>query len=542
MKKRTWQKLLCCIVTGVFVIGCFTGCGSKEKEEAKEEVEVATEESSEEPTIPEEETDEEVTLTIAWYEEAQVTAHAENLADTAFGKAWQEATGVKLEVLQMADDQAYSLMFAGGELPDIIWYGFNGYPGGPQGAIEDGIIEPLNNYMEYAPDLQALLDNRELYKQSVTTPDGEIIGFPWIRDDSEPGALNIQGIVIRQDWLDELGLNYPKTADEFYDVLKRFKEEKGAEYPLSSYSTDHFRNAVTEGIITSPFGLVKGDFYKKDGQVHYGYAENEYKDVLVWLNEMYEEGLIDPNFAAMDSAAFDANMTSGVTGVGFISCNTANRLVTAVEETDPEFDLIGIPPLSTPDGDVSMSTQYSHPVTGMYAVITPACENKEAAVKFLNYAYTEEGSMLFNYGIEGESYEMVDGTPTETELITNHPEGWAPLEARAYYQRNWQSAPMVQLYIPAGVPERTQITKANFGVSNVEEYLMPQLFFDEDVSSEISKCMSDIITLRDEMFTKFVMGTESLDNFEEYVETLYELGLDKVLAYYQEGLDAYSGK
>ena len=57
-------------------------------------------------------------------------------------------------------------MFSSGELPDVIFYNVYGYPGGPQAMVADGIIEPLNEYMEYAPNLQAVLDDRENVKNT----------------------------------------------------------------------------------------------------------------------------------------------------------------------------------------------------------------------------------------------------------------------------------------------------------------------------------------------------------------------------------------
>ena len=543
---RKVRKLLGGLLAGALVISCLGGCGNKndnKKESVPESKTGSQAESSseQESTVKEIET-EGVTLKIAWLEHAEVTAHAKDLSQTAFGKAWQEATGISFEVMNMADDQAFNLMFSSGELPDIIYTRFASYPGGPQGAIADGIIEPLNDYMDCAPNLKAVLDGNESYQRDTITNNGDIIGFPWIRDDSQAGALSVMGLAVRQDWLDDLGLKVPTTADEFYQVLKAFKEEKGAEYPLTAYSPWHFRTLLSEGMITSPFGLVKADFYQKDGKVHFGYAEQEYKDALTWLNKMYNEGLIDPNFASIDGATFDANMTSGVSGMGVISANTANRLTTAMADSDPEYDLVGIAPLRTADGKISMSSQYSYPIDGYYAVITPNCKNKEAAAMFLDYGYSEEGSKLFNFGLEGVNYEMKDGVPVETDLVLNNPDGWSAVETRAYYQLGWDSGPMVQLYVPQSVPERTRQARANFDQSDIDKYLMPQLYFDQEVSAEISKYKSEIYTLTREMLGKYIMGTESLNSFDDYVATLYELGLDKVLAYYQEALDAYQSK
>ena len=148
--------------------------------------------------------DEKVHLTMAMVENAAVTANATDLAHTPFGEEWQRATGVELEIMQLADVDALNLLYASGELPDLIYY--SGYTGGEQKAIKDQIIQPLNDYMEYAPDLQAVMDSNELYKKSNITMDGDIIGFPFIRGDDY--LRTSAGLIIRQDWLDELNMEH----------------------------------------------------------------------------------------------------------------------------------------------------------------------------------------------------------------------------------------------------------------------------------------------------------------------------------------------
>ena len=84
--------------------------------------------------------------------------------------------------------------------------------------------------------------------------------------------------------------------------------------------------------------------------------------------------------------------------------------------------------------------------------------------------------------------------------------------------------------------------RANWSKSNVEQYKLPQLTFTDEVNAELSKYFGDIYTLTKEMFIKYIMGTESLDSYDNYVKTLNEMGLDKAIAYYQEALDAYYAK
>lgn len=483
-------------------------------------------------------------LVLAMVDEAAVTANAKNLAETPFGQAWQEATGVELEIMQLADGNALNLLYASGDLPDMIWM-VSSYSGGAEKAIKDKIIEPLNDYMEFAPDFQAVLDGNELYAKSCKTSNNQIIGFPLINGDDY--LLTSAGLIIRQDWLDDLGLALPQTADDLYEVLKAFKEEKGASAPLSTTLWWLKEIAVQHGILTSPFGLVRGGFYQVDGKVHYGYAEEEYKGVLEFLHKLYDEGLLDPNFQSVDDNTVKANIMNGDTGV--VIGNTGAYLGTILEtmaEDEPDFNLSGFGPLVKTAGDIPMSTHYNWPIQETYVVITPSCTNKEAAVKFLNYGYTEAGHMLFNYGTEGVSYTMENGVPTYTELIMHNPDGLTKQLAMAQHIRAWQGGPFIrekgyQLQY-SNLPQQ-QAALASWSTSDASKYQMPPVTVSEENTSEYSKLNGDISTYVSEMFVRYVTGLESLDTFEsEYLATLESMKVDRIIELQQEALDEFNSR
>lgn len=486
--------------------------------------------------------EEKVHLTMAMVENATVTANATDLAHTPFGEEWQKATGVELEIMQLADIDALNLLYASGELPDLIYY--SGYTGGEQKAIKDKIIQPLNDYMEYAPDLQAVMDSDDLYKKSNTTMDGDIIGFPFIRGDDY--LRTSAGLIIRQDWLDDLNMEIPQTPDELYNVLKAFKEQKGATAPFSAANFWLRDVGIGQGAITSPFGLVKGGFYQIDNKVHFGYAEKEYKDLLVFLNKLYAEGLLDPNFQSVDDNTVRANMMNGDSGVTFgpVGGYIGNMLQTM--EGDASFNLSGFGPLVAKRGDRSMSTQYDAALKGIYVVVTPQCKNIEAAVKFLNYGYTQAGHNLFNFGIEGVSYTMENGVPTYTDIIMHNPEGWTKQLALAQYTMAWNDGPFVQdkRYSEqyADLPQQQAALKS-WTTSDASKYDMPPVRVAEENASEYSKLTGDINTFISEMTVKYITGLESLDTFEtEYLGTLQSMGVDRVIELQQGALDDFNAR
>ncbi|MBS5587091.1 MAG: extracellular solute-binding protein, partial [Clostridiales bacterium] len=330
-----------------------------------------------------------ITLSYAAPEHPQVLALSTNWADTPFVQAWKEQTGVNVEVSYYTD---FSLLVASGDYPDILVGQWNtAYSGGIDRAIEDGVIVPINDYIEeYAPDYLAALESDPDYMKNARTAQGYIPGFYMLR--SAP-ARNSYGAIVRQDWLDTLGMEVPTTLDEFYNMLVAFRDEMGATAPLS-VNVGTLRNLCVYGIFTSPFNLVSSGYYHVDGTVHYGAAEEEFKDVLTWLNQLFNEGLLDANVLTLDSATMASNIMNGISGVaaGYASGDMGNWLTT-MKDADPEFALAGMGSLVRNEGERAMFGQLLDCVFQLTA-ITTACEDVEAAVKFLNYGYTEAGYLL----------------------------------------------------------------------------------------------------------------------------------------------------
>ena len=153
--------------------------------------------------------------------------------------------------------------------------------------------------------------------------------------------------------------------------------------------------------------------------------------------------------------------------------------------------------------------------------------------------------MLFNFGIEGVSYTIVDGKPTYTELITNNPNGWTMQQAMAQYMRSWNCGPFVQdkrygeLYFAR--PQQQQALSA-WSNSHDADYRMPPVTIAEADLTEYSKLYGDIRTYVDEMQVKFITGVEPLDNFDTYLATLEQMGVKRVIELQQAALDEFNAR
>ena len=166
----------------------------------------------------------------------------------------------------------------------------------------------------------------------------------------------------------------------------------------------------------------------------------------------------------------------------------------------------------------------------------------ELAARLLDYSYSEEGFMLNNFGIEGESYDMVGEYPTYKEVITKNPDGLAMSQALPLYVRAANEAPFVQdvRYIEQYYALKQQSDAlAIWGNNNDEKHRMPQITLTNEESDEYTKIINDIETYRDEMATKFIMGEESFDNFGTYVETLKSMKIDRAVEIQQAAYDRF---
>ncbi|MDF2927030.1 MAG: extracellular solute-binding protein [Paenibacillaceae bacterium] len=471
-----------------------------------------------------------------------LTTFVSNLAETPFGKQLEKETGVKVKYSHPADGQAkeqFNLLIASNNLPDVIEYDWNtGYPGGPEKAIADKVILPLNDLIDkHAPNLKKILqENKELDKM-LKTDSGKYYVFPMIRPDN---GLVFRGPMLRKDWLDELSLQVPTTIDEWHTVLTAFKEKKGATAPLTAqYTTEiNFQDAFIGAYKTA------NRYYIDDnGKIQYGPIDPQFKDALTTLRQWYAEGLIDKDFALNnDSKSVDTKMLSHASGatVGLLSGGMGRWMETGKKQ-DPKYQLVAAPYPTLNKGEKAFIGQRDFKYNpGASKAISADSKNPELAVKWLDYAYGEQGAMLFNFGIEGESYTTQGGSLAYTDNITKDP------------KFNLQQ--MISQYTKPNGPFLGDDRKNNFNTfkeqddalviwaeTDAAKHILPAFITPTiEESKEVAKLNTAIASYKEEMFVKFLMGKEPLDKFDEYVARIKEMGVDKIIKIYQDAYDRYN--
>lgn len=530
MKNNTTKVIIGLVTVLVIVLGIWFAVGRPPVADpvAKDPVEedpAAAEPVAEEPddVFP---LDTDVVLTYWLLMPApHVAANYTNYAETPFYQWVFEETGVQIEFLHPPEGQhleQFNLMIAAGDLPDLMEWNWLDFPGGPEKALKDGIIRPLNDLIEaYAPNFRRLLDENPNWDRAAMTDAGTYYVFPFIRDTrgDDFRLLVHVGPMVRKDWLDVLGLSVPETIDDWEVMLRAFKNEKGATAPLTY---ERWALDSTQAFM-SAFGAHMG-FFQMDGEVKWGPIEPGFRDFLELFGRWYAEGLIDQEIAVVDRLAVEAKMLTGQSGAAIGT--KVGRLGFWLElmRDDPYFDLVGTYKPVLNRGDRPMFGHRARDIhAGPGVAITTAAEDHELeiATRFLDFAYGEEGHILFNFGRENESFTWVDGKPTYMDHIYNHPEGWPIVESLSQYVRATTSGPFVQdqryIWQYAFHPQQKEAYERWRETDEKLHMLPPGMTPTPEESSELASIMADANTKRDEVFLRILVGEAGLEEWDAFV-------------------------
>ena len=468
----------------------------------------------------------------------QLTTVAKNIGETPYAKKMQEILGVNIEFIHPNSDEQFNLMLASGDLPDIVEHAWLFYGGGPEKAMSDKYIINLNEIFENnAPNLKKYLNENPEIDTMIKTDNGNYYAFPFIRGDEK--LLVSTGPIVRKDWLSELSLSVPETMEDWYNMLTLFKEKKGANMPLTFMPYD---NAFRSGLFTGAYGVAKDFYIGDDGKVKFGAIEPGYKEFIIEMRKWYKEGLLDNNFMSIDAKAVDSSMLNGTAGATFGALGGGIGKYLG-EKTNEDYDLIGTPYPVLKKGDIPMLSTRQNPYPGLGAAISSKSKNADIAAKVLDFAYSEEGHLLNNFGIENESYTLQNGKPVYTELITKNPDGISMAGMMAQYLRaNYMGAFVQDVgYIEqyASLPQQ-QAALDMWTNTTAEKHKLPAITHSEEDSAELATIMSDIYTYENEGFLNFIIGATDLSKLDEYVSKMNEMGIQRAIDIYQRSLDKYN--
>lgn len=472
-------------------------------------------------------------------------AGAKSNNDLLAFKIMEERTGVHVEwdhPSTGAETEKFNLLLASGSLPDMICYPWRNVSGGVKMYADDDIIIPLSDLIDqYMPNLRGFNEKRPDIKKQYTSDEGEIFYIPVIRADKE---LKVYlGPQIRQDWLDKVGMEIPKTTDELYEVLKAFKTQdpngngRADEIPMTGVGFDNTQMGI--GNLLWAFG-VHYDFYVDDGEVKYGIMEDAFKDGLEYIVKLYSEGLIDADFLLNDRTKADAKMTNDQSG--FI--HSFQPTSYAINMDDGVRKVVGIPFLTATGEGVGkvFVPDYGNDAMERGIAVTTACQNPVGALKWLDEFFGGEGLEAMNFGREGESFNWVDDYPKLADELLDPKTGRDKMVlSLGMYETTFPSLQDWRYYeqiLNDWGRDAIKTWADNSDVSGI----LPPLSFTEEENEEITLVMSQAKTFAQETMNKIAVGNEPIEYLDTARKKLKEMGIDRVLKIYNESYQRYMNR
>ena len=565
--KKTWSKALTLLLCMVLLVSLLAACGEKKKENppaaknntTKEEDKGEDKEDKEEDSQKEEQKEEadglsELTLPLS-EEKAEISVwtlwsnqYVENPNDLDSVKEMEERTNVhvnwSLVTIQEATEK-FGLMLASGAIPDIVYcFGIVSYPGGNDKAVEDGVFLDTTDLVEnYMPNYRTLrMQSPDLQKDTMTDS-GRLVAIYGMNTADAGIAREMEwaGLAVRQDLLDQWNVSTPVTIEDWHNVLATAKTN-GVTEPLLVGMNGY----MNTGAFMTAYGILP-EFYQENGVVKYGPAEPGYKKWVELMRDWYAEGLVDPNFTTTNaSLSGDVIYTTTDRSVGFpvLYGFTSNGYYLSKQTDNADINVVGVANPVLNAGDTSYAVQITSPTCGNETFISAAAKDPVLAAKWLDYQFSLDGMLLNYYGVEGDTYTKgSDGSLQYTEKITADAK-LSPSDAKSLYIRgngcglyNWESVAHTTMnYEACSVAQKTW-TSMDMSLN-----LPKQMSMTEEEGTEYSSLYTAVQTLVNEMTVKYIMGTESMDSYDNFLAELENYHLDRCIELKQTALDRYNNR
>lgn len=546
MKKSRFLAFLCAIL---MIIVLFAGCSGESAANTQSPSSVPPDQSaapSDPPRPPDDGyvykmpvADSLYTIT-AWraYSSTYLTSPNEILCNVELEKRTNIHLDYKLAPNVDAQTQ-FSLLVASDDFTDLIITGSVRYTGGDDKAIEDGIVLELTDIIgKWMPNVQGYLDTNDEIRKLYHSDAGNIAAVKLIKTPQSAWV----GPGIRVDLLEKAGISkVPETYGELYAALVKFRD-MGIEQPLImtylGYSTN--AHSLTAGFDVAP------DFYNENGTVKYGFLESGFREYVGLMNQWYLEGLIDRDFhsrsGSSDVLAMD-RIPAGKVGVtDYLMYNMIEQYQALSE--DSEFHIKAMPIIRKDADTIAHFRQFNPQVStadlGMGISTAVVDEDRlEKIARWIDYRFSEEGVLLLNYGVEGDSYIVVDGQALFTDKVLKNPDGIAPTEMSNQLTDSKIGTVSLNIREKQLVSEEAWLSYDVWGDSASGDWVMPSVKVSTEEGNDYSTIMGDINTLVQEVIPKFITGAKPLSEYDDFIGQLQSLNIARALEIQQAALDRF---
>ena len=458
----------------------------------------------------------------------------------AFYQEFEEKTNIHInwEQIKQADwTTKLNLMFASGEMTDMIIGGSNGELDCDEYGANQGLLLPLDDYIAQWMPLYAERLTMNNVTDSMYAPDGKMYYIGYFRAE----GINTSGhYFINTTWLDRVGKEMPTTVDELTEVFRLFKTQdpnqngKADEVPFEAMFTGTMAGLVD---IFPFWGIPEPDgkqfiMIDDDGVVKFTGLQDGYREACQWLNLIYTEGLIDPECITQDQSVFAAKLNTGT--VGYFPYWRLET-VGIPEEVTCEFSVAL--PVHAEGYEAKMSRRIELPTFGV--ALTATCSNVPAALRWVDAQMEAETMIGIIPGHEGiflnddgkweyvEGYETPDNTVPGVNGIYFAPADWY-FENFKFGWNIQEKAEHCQYYEENGVMEKISSQYAtNIASMSTED------------KEELTRLQTEIVKFMEESITGFMVSGVTDAGWDNYLKTLESLNVARYVELYQNAYDGY---
>lgn len=464
-----------------------------------------------------------------------------NTADSTL--YFQEQTGVKIDYIEIdmfSYAQNFNLMIASGDYPDLL-SGLSSYAGGISKALDDDIIIDLTDYINNdMPAYYQAVDNADVWRE-VMTDEGTMLAVYSL---SNKDVVN-RGPQIRQDWIDEQGLETPDTYAELTEVGKALKTAYGLDYAFFISALVNPGVTFSAGFDMPGFdiGTSGSSFYQENGEVKNCLVDDNMKDYLTYLHGWYEEGLVSRDFFSRLSSDVKDAFRGGECAICWDNADYITEANTDAELAAQGFRAAGLP-ISRKDENQTLHFSVGlNNLVGDGISISTNCKDPDLLVKTLDWCFTEPGINLCNYGIEGVSYDVDEnGEAVWSAKVTQDPELTFRSALVTYTMTGMPSVWDEERYWPEIYDEAAyEAAELWSNTPNDKDWDLPKaLFFTTDESTVYSTKITDVETYANQYILSAITGEKDIEStWDEYVDTVWSLGLQDCINAQQNALDRY---
>ncbi|MGE5550921.1 MAG: extracellular solute-binding protein [Bacteroidota bacterium] len=448
-------------------------------------------------------------------------------------KEFEKRTGVHIDfqcVPEANFNEKWAAVVASRNLPDMIRVNADqSKQFGPQGAFL-----PLEKLIDRNTKVLKKLLTPEIRK-GLIAGDGHIYAIPKLDE-----LRLTTGWLVRGDWLKKLGLKEPATLDEYYNMLVAFRDKDPDGNGVKDTIPLTVWGKLTQ--LVDRFAMCYGTTYEKETtpwlllpkekKAVYTPTSDQMKETLQFLNKLYKEGLLDKEFASnISTTAGQAKVLTNRAGATLCWMTTIRDFNMGAKASGkiPDFHVIGIAPPKGPRGECGVpqrSAADPGQCVAFSSKLSPAAA--EVAIKWFDYRYSPEGILLNSYGVEGVTFNYVDGKPRHTETILNDPKGRAMTDVLSLdYGLLMPNNPYVSIIIPEQYT--AEVREAWKKCEGKYVPVLPSLPYTVDEAKKVGTVMATIAPKQEEWMVQFISGQKNFTEWDNFKAAMKQMGIDDVM-------------